>query len=80
MDLWKELLCHVLEGEPIEIRFPKAPRIEKLLKDECYQALKEIKSVLEDPMLDDENCFLKVERIIRVLERRGIFCGGRHDF
>ena len=46
----------------------------------CYYALKRIKAILEDDSLDDENCFWRIEEIVRVLENIGTDAGSRHDF
>lgn len=80
MQAWEEIFCSMLERHTLRIRFPRMPRMKRLFKNECYRALCEIRSVLEDVSLDDENCFMKIERIIRVYEERGVFCGRRHDY
>ena len=33
-----------------------------------------------DGTLSDENCFQRIEAIVRLLEDLGIDCGDRHDF
>jgi len=35
---------------------------------------------MRDENLDDETCFMKIEKIIRVFEDMGSDCGSRHDY
>ncbi|WP_207670678.1 hypothetical protein [Clostridium sp. BSD2780061688st1 E8] len=51
-----------------------------MLSDNCYQALSQIKAVLEDDSLDDRECFMKIEKIVSIYEGLGSGCGNRHDF
>lgn len=51
-----------------------------VVRDMCYQAICEIKAVLEDDSLDDSECFMRIERIVCVLEELGLDAGTRHDF
>ena len=46
----------------------------------CYNALKEIKRIIEDDTLEDSECFMKIEEIVKVLELYGSDGGSRHDF
>ena len=46
----------------------------------CYQALQEIKKILEDDELDDAECFESIEKIICVFEKLGSGINERHDF
>lgn len=81
MDLYKEILIHLLENEDIEIRFPNLEiSAERLIEIESYIALQKIKMIIEDDSLNDEECFLKIEKIIQVLEEIGSNGGNRHDF
>ena len=80
MELWQELLCGILQEQIMEIRFPKAPNLNKLFESECYKALCAIRNILKDRSLDDEGCFMKIEEIVRTFERMGCTCGSRHDF
>ncbi len=81
MELWKEILFHALAEQPMEITFPAlhiSP--ERLLELRCYQALKQIKTIIEDDTLDDPSCFEQIEAIVLQLEALGSDGGFRHDF
>ena len=43
-------------------------------------ALLQIQHILKDESLNDQECFYKIEEIVRVFERLGSGCGSRHDF
>ena len=51
-----------------------------IVHDAAYQALNQIKLILEDDRLDDPECFWKIEQIVRVFEELGSNAGTRHDF
>lgn len=51
-----------------------------IVRDRCYQALCNIKEILEDDTLEDPECFYKIEEIVCVLEDLGSNAGTRHDF
>ena len=81
MELYKELLINALDGQKIEVTFPNLKiNAEKIVELKCYNALKQIKEVLEDESLEDKECFDRIERIICILEKEGTFAGIRHDF
>ena len=80
MELWEELLSHAIKNQKIKISLPRKFNANKLISNDCYNILKEIRGVLLDGANSDENCFEKIEKIIRSFEKRGIFCGNRHDF
>ena len=39
-----------------------------IVRDRCYQALCQIKAVLEDDRLEDPVCFERIERIVEIFE------------
>ena len=81
MELEAEILSHLLSGAPIRIRFPVGGQaLRELLEIESLAALREIQSIIADPVLDDPTCFGRIEAIVCALEAHGILCGGRHDF
>ncbi len=81
MELYAEILKHILEKEEIHVTFPNLDvNTEKLVETASYQALMEIKQVLEDDTLSDEACFQKIEEIVCIFERLGSSGGNRHDF
>ena len=51
-----------------------------LIELNCYQTLKKIKAIIEDDSLDDSECFMRIEKIIRIFEEMGSDGGNRHDF
>ena len=76
MDLYQELLLkHILSLEGKDNISP-----EDFVHDTAYQALKQIKLILEDDQLDDSECFWRIEQIVRVFEDLGSNAGNRHEF
>lgn len=81
MELYKEILIHLLREEEVRVYFPDLKiDAEKLLNLSCYQALCAIKTILQDDSLTDKQCFQKIEEIICLFESLGSNCGSRHDF
>ena len=80
MELWQEILCALAEEMGQELCFSQLSEIEKILELRCYQALLEIKRIIEDHTLEDPQCFWKIEEIVRVYENMGSDGGCRHDF
>lgn len=81
MELYIELLSGVLQKELTNITFPDLYLDAKqIVEMQCYKALKEIKTIIEDDSLEDERCFSRIEAIVRTLEKIGSDGGGRHDF
>lgn len=54
--------------------------IRAIVELECYIALNEIRSILSNDDLSDEDCFEKIEKIVCLFEEMGLDAGGRHDF
>ena len=54
--------------------------LNQLMKDRCWQALMEIRAVLDDGTLEDPECFHRIEQIVRIYEDLGPGGGSRHDF
>lgn len=81
MNLCKDILVKILEDENIQINIVGLnDDVSKLFELECYKALEKIKAVIEDDSLEDKECFMKIEEIIRIFERMGSDGGFRHDF
>ena len=80
MELWQELFYNILKNEAMEIHFPQIRDISELVQTKCYQALWEIKQILNDDTLTDKECFMKIEEIIFVFEKLDCQLGNRHDF
>jgi hypothetical protein len=75
-----ELLKEILSKEFNEKEVAKLlPDLTEMLNSKCYLALKEIKEILDDTTLNDEECFYKIEKIVCVFEAIGSNGGSRHD-
>ena len=79
MELWRELAISALQNETYDFDFLNDKFLKEIIESECYKVLKEIKDFLDEEILSDEDCFIKIEEIIGVLEKNNIFCN-RHDF
>ncbi len=81
MDLCKEILVRILENKEIKITFENF-NINPTDIVECasYGALQKIKAIIQDDSLDDGECFIRIEEIVRVFEDLGSTGGTRHDF
>ena len=53
---------------------------DRIVEMECYKSMQKIKTIIEDDSLNDEECFIKIEEIVRVFEKLGSNAGDRHDF
>lgn len=77
----QELLLKLLSQYPLQISFSNLNiDLAQIMEQRCFQALKEIKMVLNDFTLSDAECFMKIEAIIGILEENGSSAGERHDF
>lgn len=80
MDLYKDILCTLLQNETVEVRFPDLTLSTDFFGTVCYRTLQKIKAVIEDDTTDDPACFSQIEEIMQIFEE---LCGklpGRHDF
>lgn len=81
MELYQEILAHILQHETMCISFPEWNcDVGALVEGRCDQALQQIQAILRDDRLDDAECFQKIEEIVCVFENLGSGCGIRHDF
>lgn len=80
MELYREILCHLLQNENVEIRFPDLKPQHEVVESICYRTLQKIKEILQDDTLQDKECFEKIEEIICAFEAIGSSGGNRHDF
>lgn len=80
MDLYKEILIGVLQKQKVEVIFPglELDAI-SIVESESYNALRQIKQIIDDDSLSDEECFAQIEEIVCVFEGRGSGTS-RHDF
>ena len=82
MELYEEILCHVLANEKVQVSFPELVHtdVAKIVELECYKALGKIKAILENDALTDSECFQQIEEIVCTFEELGSNGGSRHDF
>ena len=82
MELYQEILRHVLANEKVQVSFPELVNtdVTKIVELECYKALRKIKAILENDALTDSECFHQIEDIVCTLEELGSGGGSRHDF
>ena len=80
MELWEQLLCRAVMSGRVEIKLEKDFDLNTLLENKCYNALMQIKRIIDDDRLDDKECFERIEEIVCIFEELGSDCGGRHDF
>ena len=74
MELYEEILLHAVKQGKFSLT------ADQTITNACYQALLEIKAVLENDHLTDEDCFWRIEEIVRIFEEIGSDAGSRHDF
>ena len=80
MELIRELFIDFLKGGALEILISNNPDFEHLAEKECIKTLDKIRQIIRDDSLDDEECFERIEKIVCLLESKGMDCGARHDF
>nr|WP_325221944.1 hypothetical protein [uncultured Oscillibacter sp.] len=83
MDFYESLLYNFSE----KLRAAVTPSDEEkqsllaeLMDSAACRTLEEIREVLDDERLDDQNCFKRIEQIVRLYEKLGSNGGSRHDF
>lgn len=83
MDFYESLLYNFSE----KLRAAVTPSDEEkqsllaeLMDSAACRTLEEIRKVLDDDRLDDQNCFQRIEEIVRLYEKLGSNGGSRHDF
>ncbi len=79
MELWRELLISGLQNESYKGNYISDKTLKEIIESSCYKVLQQIKQVIDNDTLQDEECFVKIEEIRCVLEKNGILCD-RHDF
>ena len=80
MELYAEILAHYLSQQQAHILFPSLRlNAKEIVKLQCYEALCQIKAVLDDDSTEDKDCFERIEQILCALEEIGIR-STRHDF
>lgn len=79
MELWRELLISGLQNENYKFDYMNDKILKEITENRCYKILLEIKQTIEDKKLTDQDCFIKIEKILFLIEKNGVFCD-RHDF
>lgn len=79
MELWRELLISGLQNENFKLDRIDDKTLKEIVEGRSYQVLLQIKRTAEDKRLSDRDCFIKIEKIICVLEENKILCD-RYDF
>ncbi len=81
MELYREILAHYLSKQDAQIIFPDLQiNADAIIQRQCYQALRKIRSIIQDESLEDAECFMRIEQIICALEDIGVNGESRHDF
>ena len=80
MEFWQEILRRALQREAANNGLTEEIYLKELLNSTCYNALKQIKEIIENDDIDDPECFMKIEEIVCLLEELGSNGGPRHDF
>lgn len=75
MELYQQMLADKLARNKLGISREQL-RIDasSIIHDDCYQAIKEIKEVLETPAATENGCRIKIARIKRVLKEIDVEC------
>lgn len=79
LELYKDILARALRHGEVRVVFPDVDTAE-IVRSACYQGMARIREILDEPSLDDGDCFARIEEIVRVYEDMGSDGGGRHDF
>lgn len=81
MELYKELLAHILSKSKVRVCFSDFNiDANELVEQTCYKLLCRIRDIIRDDRLNDAECFEQIEQIIRLFEQIGSDGGSRHDF
>ena len=81
MKLYKEILVKALQKKEVEVFFPDLDiDPAQIVEQTCYRTLEQIKAVIHDDSLDDKECFMRIDDIVRAFEEIGSGGGYRHDF
>ena len=79
MKLYKEILICLLKETDIEVDFKGIEfDFNKLLEDRCYVALNEIKKILANDTINNEDCLAKIQHIVDTYKT--LFIPETYDF
>ena len=81
MELFQDILARILQGSGLHLTISGlSGDIPDLVELRCFQTIRRIRAILDDPALSDEGCFAQVEEIVLAMEELGVGGGCRHDF
>ena len=87
LDIYKEILLDYIKTKIDGFSFNELMKsdigaicMRDIISDRNSIILEEIKEIIQNENLSDEDCFEKVEKIVAVFENHNINTGGRHDF
>ena len=70
MELYQEILTHILSKSEIRVRFSDFHiDANELVEQTCYKLLCRIREVIRDDSLSDTECFEQIERIVCLFEQ-----------
>ena len=73
MELYKEILTHVLSHEQVQVSFPNLKiDAQKIVETAAYMALRNIKEIIHDESLEDDECFKKLKPLLSSLKRLAV--------
>lgn len=76
MELYQDMILRIYQEKTAGLDLD----IKKIMEMKCYQALAQIRTVLNDEQLNDADCFKQIEEIVCIFESLGSNGGRRHDF
>lgn len=81
MELGFEILAHFLAQQNVQITFPGLNlNATEIVELQCCQALRKIHEIVCDDIIEDAECFERIEQIVCAFEEIGSDGGVRHDF
>ena len=76
MDLYKELLLKILEGERVEVTFPNLKiNPEYIIQIECYTAVVAISAIVANNAMNDKEKIKEIKKTIASLKNYGLNIG-----
>ncbi|MBE6008213.1 MAG: hypothetical protein E7235_03325 [Lachnospiraceae bacterium] len=80
MKLYLEIIEDFLKKEIMEYCKNNNYDFAKIVENNSYQLLDMVRRIIRDDSLDDNECFNKIEKIVRLFEENGINTGSSHNF
>ena len=76
-DLWQELLAEAV-AEKICAKLT-AEDIRSIVETESYQLLKTIRDILNHPSFSDEECYERIDELVRLFAENGLSIEDREE-